>query len=61
MTKTTGKSGQYHHYTCGKRLRTGVHSCTCKSVPMSELENLIVEHVASKLLTPSQLATLMEG
>ena len=49
MTMRTGKRGAYKYYACSNKMRTGVTSCKGRSVPMSDLDALIIQTVEKEL------------
>lgn len=49
MTLRTGKSGTYRYYSCSNRMRTGATSCNGRSVPMADLDHLVIKHFQIEL------------
>jgi DNA invertase Pin-like site-specific DNA recombinase len=59
MTLRTGKGGRYRYYTCSIKARQGETGCKGRSIPMEKLDNLIVEHIADRLLQPERLEEVL--
>ncbi|WP_334150378.1 recombinase family protein [Hyphomicrobium sp.] len=61
MTLRTGKNGQYRYYTCCTKARQGQTGCRGRTIPMGELDTLVVSHLEDRLLVPQRLAELLAG
>ena len=59
MTLRTGKGGRYRYYTCSIKARQGETGCKGRSIPMEKLDNLVVEHLADRLLQPERLEEVL--
>jgi len=59
MQLRTGKSGRYRYYTCSTCARHGKTACKGRSVPMSFLDNLVLDHLAQRLFTPARMQELL--
>jgi site-specific DNA recombinase len=62
MTLRTGtsKSGTVHrYYACSTAMRQGKTGCRGRSVPMDRLDDLVVDHLARRLLTTERLSSLL--
>jgi site-specific DNA recombinase len=59
MTLRTGKGGRYRYYTCSIKARQGEIGCKGRSIPMEKLDNLVVEHIAERLLQPERLEEVL--
>lgn len=61
MTLRTGKSGRYRYYACATCAQKGKEACKGRSIPMDKLDDLVVERLASQLLTPEHVGQLLRG
>ncbi len=59
MTIRTGKGGRYRYYTCSIKARQGETGCIGRSIPMSMLDDLVVEHLETRLLDPTRLEQVL--
>lgn len=59
MTIRTGKGGRYRYYTCSIKARQGETGCKGRSIPMPKLDDLVVEHLETRLLDPARLDELL--
>jgi site-specific DNA recombinase len=59
MQLRTGKSGRYRYYTCSTCARLGKTACKGRSVPMSFLDDLVLDHLARRLFTPERMHELL--
>ncbi|MBN9561779.1 MAG: recombinase family protein [Alphaproteobacteria bacterium] len=50
--RTSGKGTEYRYYTCCTAARQGPKGCKGRSIPMDELNDLIVTNVVERLLSP---------
>jgi len=62
--RTGGKAEHYRYYTCCTRARQGTTGCRGRTVPMSQLDNMVIDHLEHRLLDPERiddiLATVVE-
>ena len=57
----TGKSGRYRYYSCSANRLKGKSACkTPTSIPEAELDRLVLEALADRLLTPKRLTALLK-
>ena len=63
MTRTgTRRRGQsYSYYSCGGCHRKGKSVCRGRHIPMSKLDDLIIENVKQRLFTSKRLARILEA
>uniref|UniRef100_UPI00345744CA zinc ribbon domain-containing protein n=1 Tax=uncultured Sphingomonas sp. TaxID=158754 RepID=UPI00345744CA len=61
MTASTGKSGQYQYYACSNRARAGLTVCKGRRIGRSKLDDIVLDALESKLLTPERLRDLLSG
>lgn len=59
MTLATGKSGRYRYYKCTTRMSKGAKHCDSRNVPMAELDRLVVDALAEKVLQPERIRALV--
>jgi site-specific DNA recombinase len=59
MTIRTGKSGRYRYYTCSIKARQGETGCKGHSIPMPKLDDLVAEHLETRLLEPERLEEIL--
>lgn len=59
--RTSGKGNQYRYYTCCTTARQGKTGCQGRTVPMKELDTMIVSYLENRLLAPERLAELLSG
>jgi site-specific DNA recombinase len=59
MTQVTGKSGRYRYYKCTTRQGQGNHACQSKNLAMDKLDDLILSHLAERVLAPERLHVLI--
>lgn len=50
--RTSGKGSEYRYYTCCTAARQGPKGCKGRSIPMDELNDLVVSSVVERLLSP---------
>lgn len=60
MTIRTGKSGRYRYYACNARINRGARSCSCPSVRVEKLDELVMREVADQVLASTKLETLLQ-
>ena len=61
MTLRTGKYGRYRYYTCATQARMGKTACKGRSIRMDLLDSLVMEHLATRLLTRDRLGVILEA
>lgn len=61
MTISTGKSGQYKYYACSNRARSGTSVCKGRRISMPRLDDIVVDALETRLLTPDRLRDLLSG
>jgi site-specific DNA recombinase len=59
--RTSGKGEEYRYYTCCTAARQGKTGCKGRTIPMAELDALVVEHVENRLLAPGRLEKTLGG
>lgn len=59
--RTSGKGTEYRYYTCCTAPRQGRKGCKGRSIPMDELNDLIVANVVERLLDPKFLEEALGG
>ena len=59
--RTSGKGEEYRYYTCSTAARQGKAGCKGRTVPMAELNELVVDHVERRLLEPARLEEILGG
>ncbi|MGE3363940.1 MAG: recombinase family protein [Rhizobiaceae bacterium] len=59
--RTSGKGKEYRYYTCCTAARQGKTGCKGRTIPMAELDGLVVEHVERRLLEPTRLRQALGG
>ncbi len=55
MRKQSGKRGQYHYYRCSKKCDAGATACTGVSIPMDELDDIVLSAIEETALEPKRL------
>ncbi|MBF0169429.1 MAG: recombinase family protein, partial [Alphaproteobacteria bacterium] len=60
MTLRTGKSGKYRYYTCSVCAHQGKTACQGQSVPMDQLDHLVIDQLSRHVLAPERVAALLE-
>lgn len=61
MTLRTGKGGRYRYYTCNNSVNKGKSACRGRSIPMTDLDNLVLGEVEQKILAPERLEVLLSA
>ncbi|MBV5265010.1 recombinase family protein [Pinisolibacter aquiterrae] len=59
--RTSGKGAQYRYYTCCTTARQGKTGCKGRTVPMDELNDLVVSYLEDRLLAPERIEILLTG
>ena len=60
MRKLSGKSGQYHYYRCSKKADAGQTACKGVSIPMQELDDIVIDALEGSVLAPKRLRKMTE-
>jgi len=55
----TGKSGKFNYYQCSTRKNQGINLCDAPNIPKEELDAIILETVANKVLVPGRIVSLL--
>jgi DNA invertase Pin-like site-specific DNA recombinase len=61
LRKLSGKRGTYHYYRCSKKFESGASACTGVSIPMGELDGLVLDAIEATALAPTRLRKLAEA
>ncbi len=61
MRKLSGKSGTYHYYRCSKKFESGKAACKGVSVPMEELDEIVLGALEDTVLKPNRLRKMTEA
>jgi hypothetical protein len=61
MTIRTGKGGRYRYYACSTKARQSPTACEGMAVPMEKLDDLVAEHLETRLLQPKRLEEVLEA
>ena len=56
LTLMTGKGGQFKYYKCKKKRITGASKCTTPNFRVEQLDNLVLDTIATQLFVPENLA-----
>jgi|FEC22Drversion2_1045045.scaffolds.fasta_scaffold00491_39 site-specific DNA recombinase len=59
--RTSGKGDQYRYYTCCTTARQGKSACRGRTIPMDELDTMVVAHLEERLLASERLEELLAG
>jgi site-specific DNA recombinase len=60
MTLRGGKSGRYRYYACSARARVGATACKGNVLPMAKLDELVMDALLERVLSPERMSTLIE-
>ena len=60
MTLRTGKGGRYRYYACHKHMNKGGCDCSRKSIPMDQLDDLVLDQLESRLFQADRLEAILE-
>jgi hypothetical protein len=58
MRKQSGKRGQCHYYRCSKKCDSGATACAGVSIPMGELDDIVLSAVEKTALEPRRLRNM---
>jgi site-specific DNA recombinase len=61
MTLRTGKGGRYRYYACHKHMNKGGCDCSRKSIPMDQLDTLVLDQLETHLFQPERLEEILES
>ena len=61
MRKQSGKHGKYHYYRCSRKCDSGKTACKGVSIPMAELDGIVLEALEEAALNPMRLRKLTEA
>jgi site-specific DNA recombinase len=59
--RTSGKGEQYRYYTCCTSSRQGKAGCKGRNIVMAKLDNLVTDHLETRLLDPQRVPELLAG
>jgi DNA invertase Pin-like site-specific DNA recombinase len=59
MIGRSAKSHRFYYYTCNRSDKQGKDACSARSLPKRKLEQMVIEHVKSKILTDEVLMELV--
>ncbi|MEP7455701.1 recombinase family protein [Phyllobacterium sp. SB3] len=59
--RTSGKGDGYRYYTCCTAARQGKTGCKGRTIPMADLDALVVDHIETRLLSPGRLENVLGG
>ena len=59
MIGRSAKSHRYYYYICSRSYKQGKEACSAGCLPKEKLENLVIEQIKSKILTPECLGELV--
>ena len=60
MIGRSAKSHRYYYYVCNRSYKQGKDACAAVNLPKEKLENLVIEQIKSKILTPECLDELVK-
>ena len=61
MSLETAKGGRFVYYNCANFLRRGKSACQGQRVPAQELEQAVLDHMATKLFTKERVREILKG
>lgn len=61
MTLRTGKFNRYRYYTCARAANQGKTGCKGRTLPMAELDTVVMQAFTEALLTPQRLSALLQA
>ena len=61
LTVRSGKSGDYHYYTCEHRANRAADACTLPSIRREVLDEVVLDALLDRVLDPVQLEQLLAG
>ena len=60
MIINTGKSGRYKYYKCSNKIKTDINSCHQKPIPMSLIEEKVINILENEIITKEYLSAICE-
>ena len=61
MRKQSGKRNQYHYYRCSTKCDSGKTACKGVSIPMGELDGIVLSALEDTVLKPKRLRKMTEA
>jgi DNA invertase Pin-like site-specific DNA recombinase len=61
MTLRTGKNGRYRYYACASAAHRGKTICPGRALPMENLDQLVLDALAERVLQPERLEELLKA
>jgi site-specific DNA recombinase len=61
MRKQSGKYGRYHYYRCSKKCDSGKTACKGVSIPMAELDDIVLTTLEDTVLAPKRLCKMTQA
>jgi site-specific DNA recombinase len=61
LRKLSGKGRTYHYYRCSKKFESGVAACKGVSIPMGELDEIVLGALEETVLEPKRLRKMTEA
>lgn len=61
LRKLSGKSRTYHYYRCSKKFESGAAACKGVSIPMGELDEIVLSALEETVLEPKRLRKVTEA
>ena len=59
MIGRSAKSHKFYYYTCNRKYKEGLETCSSRSLPKQKLERTVLEHIKEKLLIEETLTELV--
>lgn len=61
LRKLSGKRGAYHYYRCSRRFESGATACKGVSIPMRDLDAIVLDAIEATALAPVRLRKIAEA
>jgi DNA invertase Pin-like site-specific DNA recombinase len=61
LRKLSGKSRTYHYYRCSRKFESGAAACKGVSIPMGELDDIVLGALEETVLEPKRLRKMTEA
>ena len=61
VRKLSGKRGAYHYYRCSTKFQSGEAACKGVSIPMGDLDSIVLDAIEAIALAPPRLRKLTEA
>lgn len=61
LRKLSGKSRTYHYYRCSRKFESGAAACKGVSIPMGELDDIVLGALEETVLAPKRLRKMTEA